>query len=68
MQLFTKTVNNIPNRRQFGQRYRRPNIVKYHQPTTLNKEDQTDETAWCSLFVNYCFTAAKIKEQIVLSH
>ena len=29
-----------------------PNIVKYHQATTLKATD--DETPWCSSFANYC--------------
>lgn len=29
-----------------------PNIVKYHQSTSLKATD--DETPWCSAFANYC--------------
>jgi uncharacterized protein (TIGR02594 family) len=31
-----------------------PNIIGYHQTTTLNAKN--DETAWCSSFVNWCIT------------
>ena len=36
-------------------------IIEYHKTTTLPESLYTDETAWCSSFVNWCFTKAGYK-------
>jgi len=38
-----------------------PKIIEYHQATTLNPDNLTDEIPWCSSFVNWCMKMADIE-------
>jgi uncharacterized protein (TIGR02594 family) len=57
-----KIAKNETGVHEYGGRAAHPRVVEYHHTTTLGRRDaSSDETAWCSSFVNWCLKKVGIK-------